>query len=100
MKSENEFSIPNDVNVELWFIARSCGERDYLAVGNPHTFPGRMTAFCPHKGHYYNVSVADVADGPQATRWWARGFVVGSEPGSPLTGEGEDDPDSPEYEAW
>jgi len=96
-------NLPKGVNEALWFESASCDGNDYLVESNPHTFPGRMTAYCPHDVNhsYYNVSLSDLASCSDECRNWAHGFVVGSEPGSPLNDEGfELEEDSPALVSW
>jgi hypothetical protein len=62
-----------------------------------------MSAYCPHGStpNWYNISIGDLVDPTPEALVWASGFVIGSEPNSPLDPEGyELEPGSPEYEAW
>lgn len=91
-----------DLDTTLWFRG-SCGEIDFLLAGNPHTHPGRMAAYCPHQPEHagYNVSISDLADCSDEARWWAHGFVVGSEPAPPIDDAGDEvEEDDPAYTAW
>jgi len=94
--------LPDDIDPTLWIRCSRSGGEDYLVEGNPHTFPGRMSAFCPHLAHlYYNVSIVEVEESSPEARLWMRGFVAGSEPDSPLDSEGyELDEADPKFEAW
>lgn len=38
-----------EIDEKLWIRTSGCEGLDYL-VGNCHTFPGRMGAYCPRKG--------------------------------------------------
>jgi hypothetical protein len=82
--------LPDDIDAALWIRCSKTGDRDFLVERNPHTFPGRMAAFCPHDEAQsdYNVSVAEVEECSAEARIWMRGFVVGGEPGAPLDDEG------------
>jgi hypothetical protein len=71
----------------LWFEA-SCGGRDFL-VGNPHTFTGRMAAWCPHQRRGYNVSLSELGEMSDGSRYFIRGFLSGSEPGPPYGAHGD-----------
>jgi hypothetical protein len=67
----------------LWFEA-SCGGRDLLA-GNGGTYPGRMAARCPDRQVSYNVSLAEMGQMSQQTRYYVAGFLAGNQPGPPPT---------------
>ena len=56
--------LPEGIDEELWFKCPHSGGRDFLVEANPHTFPGRMVAFCPHDPMfpYYNVSIGEIED--------------------------------------
>jgi hypothetical protein len=87
----DELVLPEDIDAALWFRG-SCGDTDYLVRTNPHTHPGRMAAYCPHAGtdhRGYNVSISELGDCSAEVRWWAQGFVAGSEPGPPENDEGD-----------
>jgi len=63
----------------LWISLAACPARDFL-VGNCHTFPGRMAAYCPHRDQGFCVSLAEIEEmSPEAERW-VRGFLAGNEP--------------------
>ena len=76
---------------DLWFVG-SCGGRDFL-VGNPHTFTGRMRAWCPTKQVGYNVSLKEIDDLGTATRYYIKGYLAGNEPDPPIGEDGAEDPD-------
>jgi hypothetical protein len=48
--------LPDDVDPRLAFLASHCGGDDYLYDAGWHTFPGRMAAYCPHRGRDYRIS--------------------------------------------
>ena len=56
--------LPDDIDPTLWIKCRQTGDQDYLVERNPHAFPGRMAAFCPHDPTFsdYNVSIAEIGD--------------------------------------
>jgi hypothetical protein len=93
--------IPGDDGPELderlWFEA-PCGGRDLLLQGAGHTFPGRMSAWCPHQSVAYNVSLAEMGNVSDEARYFALGFLSGNEPGPPADDEGRTDPG--DLEAW
>lgn len=67
------------VDERLWIRTSGCDSRDFL-VGNSHTFPGRMSAYCPTDGVHYSVSLSEIEDmSPDAVHWVA-GFLVGNQP--------------------
>lgn len=96
-----EHSLPECANRMLWFRSSLCGEVDYLEEGNPHTFPGRMPAWCPHRGIGYLVSLSDLREASAEAQLWARAFVLGNEPHYPVGYEGTyDDEADPRMQAW
>lgn len=82
---------------ELWFEG-SCGERDLFLTGQPHTFRGRMAAWCPLEAHGYNVSLSEMRSMSDATRYFVMGFLSGNEPSPPVDREGNTTPQ--DLEAW
>ena len=72
----------------LWFLG-SCGQRDIL-LGNAHTFPGRISAWCPHEQTGYSVSLAEIEEMSTEARYFITGFLAGNEPGYPLDAVGEE----------
>jgi hypothetical protein len=94
-----EDSLPTWVNRQLWFVSELCDGRDYLEETNPHTSPGHMGAYCPHRNESYSVTLTDLSDCSNETRIWARGFVIGNEP-DPPDDEGVAPEDHPNYSAW
>lgn len=83
----------------LWFMHRGCRGRHYL-LGNPHTVPGRMWAWCPHEGCTHFVALADMGRRSQASKYWIAGYLHGSEPPPPAGPDGPPDFDAPEYRRW
>jgi hypothetical protein len=76
----------------LWFEA-SCGNRDFLGMDNPHTFLGRMSAWCPDRNVWYRVSLAGMGEMSDEARYFVKGYLAGSEPGF-------DAVDGPDFVAW
>jgi hypothetical protein len=86
-----------EVDEELWFEA-PCGGRDFLIEGSPHTFPGRMRAWCPTKQRTYRVSLYEMGEMSKPARYYVTGYLSGQEPGPPVDDDGEiDDAD---LDAW
>ena len=85
------------VDEDLWFEA-PCGGRDYLVDGCGHTFPGRMSAWCPARELHYNVSLGEMGNMSPAARYFVRGFLSGNEPAPPQDDEGCMAPD--DEAAW
>ena len=95
--------LPDDIDPALWIRCRRTDGRDYLVERNPHTFPGRMGAFCPHSEEHpdYNVSIGEAQECSPEARLWMRGFVAGNEPDAPLDSCGyELDESDPKVQAW
>lgn len=91
--------LPAEVDRALWFEHLGCRGRHYL-LGNPHTVPGRMLAWCPAEGVSVFVARADVGRCSRAARYWIDGFLNGSEPPPPAGEHGPPDFDSPQYRRW
>jgi hypothetical protein len=88
--------IHDDLDERLWFEG-SCGGRDLL-VGNSHTFRGRMAAWCPQRGRGYSVSLSEMGEMSDETRYFIRGFLSGNEPGPPY--DDAHGTDSADARAW
>ncbi len=93
--------LPEDIDKELWFtVPDKChGEKHYL-LGNPHTFKGRIMAWCPHKETSFFVSLKEMKELSEPARWWITGYLRGNEPHPPINGDGDTNFDSKEYKAW
>ncbi|BCM89426.1 hypothetical protein IAD21_01272 [Abditibacteriota bacterium] len=78
-------------------VGNCCSGKHYLLY-NPHTFPGRMGAWCLLKRVHFCVSKSEIEDCSSEARYWIRGFLTGCEPNAPKDEEGdylpEDDPSS------
>ncbi|HET7018063.1 MAG TPA: arginase family protein [Streptosporangiaceae bacterium] len=88
--------VPVPADERLWFEA-ACGGRDFI-VGNGHTFPGRLAAWCPHDRVGYSVSLAEMGVMPMETRYFVAGFLAGNEPEHPADEQG--DSDEADIRAW
>jgi hypothetical protein len=86
-----------DLDERLWFEA-PCGGRDLLLQGQGHTFPGRMSAWCPHESVAYNVSLAEMGNLSDEARYFVLGFLSGNEPAPAMDDEGMTD--AADLEAW
>jgi hypothetical protein len=83
----------------LWFHHLGCSGKHFL-LGNPHTFVGRMWAWCPVKKVTFFVSKVEIGETSQPAKYWIQGFLSGSEPRPPSDAEGDTDFGSPEYRNW
>jgi hypothetical protein len=72
--------LPHDIDERLW-IDRGCAGYDFL-VGNCHTFPGGMAAYCPHGdgGRDVCVSLGEIREMSDESALWTAGFLAGNEP--------------------
>jgi hypothetical protein len=87
-ESDPEAGQPPDFDEELWFES-TCGRRDLLAGRSCHTYPGRMSAWCPHDDVYYCVSLDEMGEMSEATRYFVTGFLAGAAPDIPIDADGE-----------
>ena len=90
-----------EFDAQLWFtLDGCCADRHYL-LHNPHTFPGRMAAWCPLKKVRFNISKSEVRECSDAARYWIKGFLAGNEPDAPVDEDGGYLPgDDPRMEEW
>jgi hypothetical protein len=86
-----------DLDTNLWFEA-PCGGRDFLLPSNGHTHLGRMGAWCPVKETSYMVSLSEMGDMPEQTRYFVTGFLAGSMPDLVEDEDGYTEPH--DEEAW
>lgn len=86
---------------KLWFtMSDCCGQKHYLLF-NPHTFPGRMGAWCPEKQLTFNVSKSAIETCSLEAEYWIKGFVAGNEPPPPRDENRDYLPeDDPRYRRW
>jgi hypothetical protein len=90
---------PPALDPALWFMHLGCAGRHYL-LGNPHTVPGRMWAWCPRERCTHFVSRADIGSMSRAAAWWVEGYLHGNEPAPPAGPDGPPDFGSPAYRRW
>ena len=89
-----------ELDPDLWFTTENCEVRHYL-LGNPHTFRGRLSAWCPSKRRSFCVSKSEIKDCSRETSYFLKGFLSGQESRAPLDDDGDLlPPDDPEYQAW
>jgi len=83
----------------LWFHHLGCSGKHYL-LGNPHTFPGRMLAWCPLKKKSFFVSKSEMLEASSEATYWVSGFLAGAEPEPPLNADKDVDFESSGYKRW
>ena len=85
----------------LWFtMGTHCSGKHYL-IGNPHTFNGRMLAWCPTKQTSFFVSKLEMDDCSVEAEFWVKGFLAGNEPEPPKDENlNVVDSGSSEYQRW
>ena len=85
----------------LWFILGDCCPGKHYLLYNPHTFPGRMRAWCPNKQLGFNVSKSEIKECSLEAHYWIQGFLSGNEPDAPRDENGDYlADDDPNYERW
>ena len=84
---------------DLWFTHKGCEGNHYL-IGNPHTHPGRMWAWCPKKQGTIFVSKAEMDEISDKAKTWIHGFLMGNQPAPPTGKDGFTDFRSQEYKTW
>ena len=91
----------NDViyDEKLWFELRRCPGKHYL-LGNPHTFRGRIMAWCPTKEKSLFVSKQDMIHVSPESQYWIAGFLAGNELAPPVNAESVVDYESAAYKHW
>lgn len=90
-----------DFEKELWFEIEGHCEGKHYIFGNPHTFTGRISAYCPQKNVIFNVSLNEIINMSQESKYWIKGFLSGNEPAPPVDEEGDLLPPSDEeYINW
>ena len=67
------------VDEQLWIRTSGCGDRDYL-VGNGHTFPGRISCYCPTRDVGFSISLSEIEEMSAESARWVAGFLAGNEP--------------------
>ena len=90
-----------DFDEQLWFTMGACCSGKHYLLYNPHTFPGRMGAWCPLKKVRFCVSKSAVEECSLEAYYWIKGFLAGNEPDAPRNDEGDYLPeDHPRYQHW
>lgn len=84
----------------LWFTMGSHCEGKHYLLGNPHTFVGRMWAWCPNKEVSFFVSKSGIDECSTETNYWIQGFLAGNEPEPKPDENGDVDFESEEYKEW
>ena len=69
----------SETHPDLWVEVADYPGRLHI-MGNPHTFPGRVTAWSFERNESLYFSKDDVTEASEAARWWLDGYLHGSEP--------------------
>lgn len=72
----------------LWIELEHCEGKHFL-LGNPHTFPGRIEAFCPLKNVTFCISFNEIKRMSTESSYWLKGYLNGNEPSPPDEMDGE-----------
>jgi len=83
----------------LWFEHEGCVGKHFL-FGNPHTFPGRMWAWCPKKETSFCVSKSEIGEMSVQTSYWIKGFLIGNQPAPPTDENDNEDLEGKSYKDW
>jgi hypothetical protein len=103
---DNKLDEDFNYDKELWFIFKkgNCGfdcDGKHYIIGNPHTFTGRIAAYCPKKNVFFNMSFEEIDTMPITTEYWIKGYLSGNEPSPPVDEENDVLPASHEdYIHW
>ena len=74
-----------EFDTQLWFtLDGCCADRHYL-LHNPHTFPGRMAAWCPLKKVRFNISKSKSASARTPPATGSRDFSLATSQTRPWT---------------
>lgn len=84
---------------KLWFKISDCKGKHYF-MGNPHTFHGRMLAWCPKKQNSFCVSKEEIIECSIESKYWIKGFICGNEPGPPKNKNNETAYETIKYKEW
>lgn len=74
---------------KLWIELEHCEGKHFL-LGNPHTFIGRIDAFCPLKNVTFCISFTEIKRMSTESNYWLKGYLSGNEPAPPEEIDGED----------
>ena len=86
----------------LWFELENCEGRHFL-IGNPHTYKGRIDAYCPIKNTTFCISYKEIKKMSIESKYWLQGYLSGNEPDPPEEYDGESAVDffqSMRYKEW
>lgn len=85
----------------LWFEPGCCHDGQHYLTHNPHTFPGRMGAWCEAHNRAFAVSRSEIERCSPEAEFWIAGFITGNEPPPPLDSDGYSIyDDDPRYRHW
>jgi hypothetical protein len=86
---------------KLWVLLDSCCKAKHLLCNNSHSFPGRMSVYCPTHRLSLSASLGDFSKMSDESRYWIKGFLVGNTPPPPLDAEGDPFPEESAVDkAW
>ncbi|WP_040481348.1 hypothetical protein [Mariniradius saccharolyticus] len=89
-------------NKVLWIEIGHCDGKHFL-LGNPHTYKGRIHAYCPKKDTTFCISLCEITKMSKESRYWISGYLSGNEPAPPEEFDGETSVDyfqSQRYKSW
>ena len=86
-------------NTDLWFEHKGCTGKHFI-LGNPHTFIGRIYAWCPVKQTAFCVSRTEIGKLSNEAEYWIKGYLTGQQPVPPTNENDEIDYQSKEFKEW
>ena len=100
-RGDNSLLVDQNIDKKLWFklSEHDCNGSHYI-MGNPHTFKGRMMGWCTEKKKSFYFSLGEISEMSEETKYWIKGFLVGSEPNPPIGEDGRVEYGSVGYEHW
>lgn len=87
------------IDERIWFEHDGCEGKHYM-LGNPHTFTGRMYAWCPKRQTSFFVSKSEILNASVECEYWIKGFLSGNQPEPPTDEKGDVNFESKEYKNW
>ena len=95
-------SEPAGLDRALWFEPGCCAGGGHFLHNNPHTFQGRMEAYCEAHDRTFAVCRSEIERCSHEAEYWIRGFLFGTEPPPPLDPDGYeiDDLDDWRWRRW
>lgn len=75
-------NLPAYIDRRLWIKVHCDDGRHYL-VGNPHTFRGRISAWCSNLSCEITISKSDILNSSPEAGIWIDGYLRGNEPPPP-----------------